>query len=138
MDYKNNFLHYFRKISDNIEKSGNAKLKDLGLTLAQGQVLGYLLDKKDNTATYKDVESILEVAQSSAASMISRLESRGFVRTYLDINDKRIKLLELTQSGKYCINSSRECIEELKKELFGKLSDEELETLMTLLQKITY
>lgn len=137
VDYNKNFLHCFRKISENIEKDGNAKLKDVGLTLTQGQVLKYLSDKEDNTATYKEVESILEIAQSSAASLISRLESKGFVRTFTDSADKRIKLLELTESGESCILASGKCIEELKQELFDKLTESEVETLMALLQKIT-
>lgn len=137
MGYDANFLHYFRKISEKIEKNGNVMLKDLGLTLTQGQALAYLLGKEGKTATYKDMEAALEVAQSSAANMISRLETRGFVRTFTGETDKRIKRLELTQLGEDSIIASEKCIEELKNGLFQKLSEDEIVTLMDLLEKIT-
>lgn len=136
MDFNNNFLHCFRRISENIEKNGNKKLKDLGLTLAQGQVLAYLFEKEDYSTTYKDLELVLNIAQSSTASLISRLESRCFIRTFTAVDDKRIKLLELTDLGKSCITSSKKCIDELKEELFINLSNEEVDTLMLLLKKI--
>ncbi|WP_409967500.1 MarR family transcriptional regulator [Bengtsoniella intestinalis] len=137
MAYDILFLRYFRQISEMIEKNGDAKLKDLGLTLTQGHILGYLRHKEDFTASYKEIESVSKVAQSSAASMIARLEARGFVKTFTDPSDKRVKLLSITELGKVSSDASHAHMEDLQKELFAKLTEEEVQALMESLRKIT-
>ncbi|MFI3168139.1 MAG: MarR family winged helix-turn-helix transcriptional regulator [Bacillota bacterium] len=137
MEYNNNFLHWFKQIGDMIEKNGNSKLNDFGLTLSQCHILAYLRHKEEFQASYKEIETISKVAQSSAASMISRLEARGFVKTFTAKTDKRIKLLELTEFGKSCVEATDKCMDELKNELFEKLTEGEKQTLFVLLSKIT-
>lgn len=137
MEYNNNFLHWFKQIGEMIEKNGNSKLKDFGLTLSQCHILVYLRHKEEFQASYKEIETISKVAQSSAASMISRLEARGFVKTFTAKTDKRIKLLELTELGKSCVEATAKYIDELENELFEKLTEEEKQTLFALLIKIT-
>ncbi|MFI3327307.1 MAG: MarR family transcriptional regulator, partial [Clostridia bacterium] len=67
----------------------------------------------------------------------SRLEARGFVKTFTANTDKRIKLLELTELGKSCVEATAKCMDELENELFEKLTEEEKQTLFALLIKIT-
>lgn len=136
MEYNKNFLHWFKLIGELIEKNGNAKLKDTGLTLTQCHILVYLKQKENSEASYKEIEAVSKVAQSSAASMISRLENRGFVETFTTKEDKRIKFLKLTELGKLCIEDTDKCMYDLKNELFKNLTEDEKLTLFTLLSKI--
>ncbi|WP_249028824.1 MarR family winged helix-turn-helix transcriptional regulator [Tannockella kyphosi] len=136
MRYEKHFLYCFRQISEKIEKKGNVKLKDLDLTITQGHILAYLRHKEEFQASYKEIEAVAKVAQSSAASMIARLEAHGFVRTFTNEADRRIKLLELTERGKSCTEAAGECMDELQEELFEKFTEKETETLFALLHKI--
>lgn len=130
-------LHHFKKIHDYVEKHGNAKLKEVGLTLAQGHILGYLKHCPEHKASLKELEKHMKVAQSTTAGMASRLEQNGFITIYLDSTDKRIKVVQLTELGMKSIESVKQSMKEIDKSLFSDLTEEEMATLKVLLKKVT-
>lgn len=137
MKHRNHILHHFKKTHDYVEKYGNAYLKDSGLTLAQGHIIGCLLNDEEHQATMKEVEKGMKVAQSTTAGMIARLESNGFVTTFSLPNDKRIKMVKLTQKGIDSTVRVEECMTRVENDLFRCLTKEEKETLEVLLEKVT-
>lgn len=130
-------LHHFKKIHDYVEREGNAQLKEVSLTLAQGHMLGFLKHSKDYRAPLKEIEKHMKVAQSTTAGMASRLESNGFVQIISDPEDKRIKIVELTDLGMTSIEHVRNSMHKIDEELFHDLTKEELEILKVLLKKVT-
>ncbi len=130
-------LHHFKKIHDYVEKQGNAKLKEFGLTLAQGHLLGFLKHSKDYKAPLKELEKHMKLAQSTTAGMASRLEHNGFVRIYSEPQDKRIKIVELTEKGLASIEHVKKSMNEIDNTLFADLTKEEMEILKVLLRKVT-
>lgn len=136
MKKEDHILHYFKKIHDNVEKSGNANLKECGLTLAQGHILVELRHSKDGRAPLKEIERCMKVAQSTTAGMVARLESHGFVETLSDPEDKRIKIVAITELGMESTRHVRASMERVEDKLFQNLSPEERKTLIQLLQKV--
>ena len=68
------------------------------------------------------------------SEMISKLENRGFVTREKDETDKRKVILKITEEGK---QKAQHCSKEEKaKKLYRGLSEEEQETLKTLLKKL--
>ncbi len=130
-------LHHFKMIHDYVEKQGNAYLKEVGLTLAQGHMLGFLKHSPDYRAPLKALEHHMKVAQSTTAGMATRLEQNGFVRIIPDPQDKRIKLVELTDKGLESIKFVKGSMRQIDNELFSDLTKEELEILKVLLKKVT-
>lgn len=130
-------LHHFKKIHDYVEKQGNANLKGVGVTLAQGHMLGYLRQQADFKAPLKELEKHMKVAQSTTAGMVARLEHNGFVEIFHDPHDKRIKIVGLTELGAVSIEEVQKSMEKIDKVLFKNLTDDELETLKELLTKVT-
>lgn len=130
-------LRHFKMIHDYVEREGNAQLKTLGLTLAQGHMLRILKHSKECTASLKELECCMKVAQSTTAGMASRLEHNGFVHIYSDSQDKRIKLVELTEKGLEATGGVKNSMQEIDNSLFTDLTSEEMETLKALLKKVT-
>ncbi len=129
-------IHYFKKIHDYVEKQGNAQLKEIGLTLAQGHMLGFLKHCEGYRAPLKEIENHMRIAQSTTAGMASRLESNGFVRIIPDSHDKRIKIVELTDRGAASIEEVKKSMRKIDEQLFSDLTEEELETLKVILEKV--
>lgn len=124
-------LKYFNEAC---EKYANASLKELDLTLAQGHVLK-LLKTRGNTAHLKELERSLNVAQSTAVGIISRLEKKGFIETKSDENDKRIKIVCLTKLGEEQTAFIKSKIESVENDILENFTDEEKETLRELIKK---
>ena len=99
----------------------------------QGRVLWY---KHNLCFKNKELESILNVAQSTCAGIINRLAAKEFVECFTKPNDKRIKLVHLTEAGEKYVRDVEQEIEELNDILYSGVSPEELDTLFSLLQKL--
>lgn len=136
MKQEEHILHYFKKIHDKVKKRGNANLKEVGLTLAQGHILGYLFHSEGYRASMKELERTAKVAQSTTAGMVARLEANGFVETATDPLDKRIKIVTLTEQGKESIKDVKRSMQQVEAELFVNFTEQELVELKILLEKI--
>ena len=83
-----------KKVHDEIEKKANAMLRQQDLTLSQMNVLMELEAIPDHQLTLKELEGLLHVAQSTAAGIVVRLEQKGFVESFTDENDRRVKKVD--------------------------------------------
>ena len=90
------YLHY------RLEKSVNNALRANDLTMMQVGVLMELRGADRQQRSMKELERIFEVAQSTVAGIVSRLEQKGFVEALVDAGDKRVKLVHLTDAGAAC------------------------------------
>ena len=88
-----------KQINDALERQANNSLRVDDLTMAQMGVL-LALDRTDSKQmTLKELERIIRVAQSTAAGIVSRLEQKGFVECFGSAEDRRIKVVRLSESG---------------------------------------
>lgn len=63
-----------------------------------------LNENADGTLTLKEIEHSLHCAQSTAHGLITRLEEKGFVISIGDPDDKRIRVVSITEKGiGYCV-----------------------------------
>ncbi len=91
-----------KQLHDRIEKSANNALRASDLTLMQVGVLMELRGADHQQQTMKELERTFGVAQSTVAGIVSRLEQKGFVEALVDVGDKRVKLVHLTDVGAAC------------------------------------
>ena len=80
-----------KQIHDGLEKQANNSLRPQDLTMAQVRVLIELRFAPERQMALKELERRLHVAQSTAAGIVARLEQKGFVESFGDANDRRIK-----------------------------------------------
>ena len=84
----------------------------------------------------KELADRAGINASSTSEVVNRLEDDGYLRREIDPSDRRATLLKLTELGEARANEIREEREAMFVELFGKLSDEEKDTLSALLDKM--
>lgn len=122
-----------KKINDMIEKGINHRLQELDLTFSQHHVLVYLERQENKTARLKELEKHFNVAQPTMAGIVVRLESKGLVRSSLLPEDRRVKVVTLTDSGSQLLHESFLSMRNGEKLLVSKLKDNEKEELGRLL-----
>lgn len=125
-----------KQISDELEKRANNGLRKSDLTMTQMNALLILRNNNEKPMPLKDLERALHVAQSTAAGIINRLEQKKFVESFGSFEDKRIKMVKISNLGiKYC-QTADERVELIEKEILSSLDDIEKQTLLELLKKV--
>ena len=125
-----------KKIHDEIEKQANALLRQQDLTLSQMNVLMELEAIPDHRLTLKELEGLLHVAQSTAAGIVVRLEQKGFVKSFTDENDRRVKKVAITPSGMECCKNAVSDVGRMETQLLSGLTEAEREQFRHLLEKV--
>lgn len=124
-----------KQIHNKLEKSANNSLREKGLTMMQVEVLITLNQTPEKQLSMKELERYFQVAQSTVAGLISRLEQKGLVEAVGDKNDKRVKLAHITAAGEACCEEAACNMEEAGAVLLRGFTEEEKELLDRLLLK---
>ena len=125
-----------KQIHDELEKRTNQALRSTDLTLAQLSALLALRERTDCQMTLKELEHTLHLAQSTAAGIAARLEQKGFIETFGNPDDRRIKILRMTESGKSCCQAADRGMVETELSLLSGLTETEKTILLSLLEKV--
>lgn len=137
MEHDNSCGFLLKQIHDTLEKNANNFLRDMDLTFAQSTVLLTLYDMPDQQISLKELEKILHVAQSTTARIVSKMEGKGFISSFGDDSDKRIKYIRLETLGAQCCNQAKLKIEEQEENILSSLTEAERMIFLNLLQKVT-
>ncbi|MEY8339391.1 MarR family transcriptional regulator [Lachnospiraceae bacterium 62-35] len=130
-DIQNGLL--IKQIHDRLEKRANNALRSKDLTLMQMSVLMILQKMPEKMLSMKEIERHFQVAQSTVAGIVARLEQKGFVEAFGDVADKRIKLVHMTPIGEACCEETAHYRNEAEETLLRGFSKEEQATLNSLL-----
>lgn len=124
--------YLIKLISDKLKVNADANLKRYNITLTQSRVFVFL-SSKGGQATQKEIEVFLEVAHPTVVGIVSRMEQKGYVTTWIDSNDKRIKNVKLTQQAEALGMDMEQDILDTEKKLLSSLSTEDIEQLRNML-----
>lgn len=125
-----------KQMHDSIVKESNNLLQSNDLTMAQIHLLLILSNDKNETCTLKELEKSLHVAQSTTVGLVKRLEQKGFLESYGDKDDKRIKLARITPAGLDVCKQAQENLIAVEQHLMDGLSDAEVGIFTELLKKM--
>lgn len=125
-----------KHIHDELAKQANNAMRKSDITMSQVMVLTALTNRLDKTISFKDLEKKLNLAQSTTAGLIKRMEQKGLVICLGDSDDRRIKLVKLTPKGESCHYASKEHMVMTEKSLISCLTKEEQEVFNSMLKKI--
>lgn len=120
----------FRKV-----KSELMHHQELGLTGPQFHMLTLIAQK--NTCNVSYLAEKLEVKPSAITVMIDRLVQSGYVERRHDEQDRRAVLLSVTERGSEVLAEARKRSREVLKKHLSVLSTDELEMLITILEKFS-
>jgi MarR family transcriptional repressor of mepA len=127
--------YLIKLINDRIEKLINNELRSINLTRSQ-MILLMRLSCYKGYSKLKDLEKILGVSQATLSGIVSRLEAKGLIKSLQDPGDRRVKLVELTESGRELAGKSRDKISSGSSFLKSRFTEEEYETLMEMLSRV--
>ncbi|MEE1113823.1 MAG: MarR family winged helix-turn-helix transcriptional regulator [Eubacterium sp.] len=125
-----------KMISDTLRSRGNAMMKEQNLTWSQVRVLIFV-EKNGGCVKQKELEDHLRVAHPTVVGLVKRLEQNGFLETSIDPDNRRNKILRITEMAR----KNRMIVEENRqasiKKMSENFSEEEEKELLRLLRKLS-
>ncbi|MGN1165710.1 MAG: MarR family winged helix-turn-helix transcriptional regulator [Lachnospiraceae bacterium] len=135
MDYKD-IGYFIKNIDEKLKKRADEDLKDHHLTLSQSVVITYLLEREDGLATQKEIEDRLNVSHPAVVGIVSRLEQNHHVTTWMDPQDRRNKMVQLTSQARTMGESMARLRAKWEKTMLSGFSPEEAKMLKGMLQRV--
>ena len=125
-----------KKASLKLERDAHRILAPLGLTLSQFKVIMVILLHYGNEARLADIETALTLTHPTALGIVDNLEREGFVTRVANPEDKRSRLICLTD--KTCSMKAKlyEAGDQIEEALCAPLSKNEREEFTSILKKI--
>lgn len=90
---------------------------------------------KDKT-TQKELVELFKVSEGYTAKILRKFEDKGYITRIEDPENRRQKIVELTQEGLKKTDELIELINEWETKITSKLSDDEIKTVKRLLFKL--
>jgi MarR family 2-MHQ and catechol resistance regulon transcriptional repressor len=109
-------------------------LRPMGVSSAGGLVLGQLRDH--GALSPSELGERLIVTRATVTGVVDSLERRGYVRRSPNPSDRRRVIVELTPRGLEVVGQVRTLIHRRERDWMAALTDEELDTFISLLQRI--
>lgn len=121
-----------KQITDKIKMSADASLKESNLTLAQVRVLEYILNK-GGKVTQKSIEDYLDVSHPTVVGIVTRMEKSGYLICYVDSENKRNKIVELTEQTTLISKEMQVKRNAQEEKILRGLTEEDVENLYRML-----
>jgi len=134
-------IHIGRKIiilSKRIHRKLDNDTSKYGITGVQSRILGFISRNSEKKDIFqKDIEEELDIRRSSVTSVLQLMEKNGYIQRVSVCKDARLKKIILTEKGTETQRNVRNLILEFEKSLADGLSDEELEILVSLIDRLS-
>lgn len=128
--------YLIKNINDKLKVKADNQLKEYDLTMTQSRVFAFL-ESKNGLATQKEIEVFLDVSHPTVVGIVSRMEKKGYLRTWIDEEDKRNKMVQLTEKALGIGTNLKEDMQKNEQKLLSPLSNEEIKSLRKMLIKIS-
>ena len=111
-------------ISDKVRQIADNNLKDHNVTLSQVRVLNFLW-RENGSCSQKQIEDFLQVSHPTVVGLVSRMEQSGYIQTSVSPDDKRNKIVTVTDSGMSLACELCRYMEDIDKRMLVGLTDEQ-------------
>lgn len=135
-DHDRDCVALIKHIDIKMTKRANERFDSYGVTFRQVRLLMLLRQMGAEDVPLKLLEKHLEVAQSTAAGIVVRLEKKGLVQGYVPADDRWQKFVRLTEKGRELCISIEKDLQEGERVLLVSLNEEEKARLYGLLEKV--
>jgi DNA-binding MarR family transcriptional regulator len=116
-------------------RGGAAPLLDLNLTMQQTKAL-VVLSLHDNALSGQALAKHLGVSLATLTGIVDRLVTQGLVTRREDAEDRRVRLVELTEEGRTIVENVRDAGLEQMRRLLRRLDDETLTAMELVLRRL--
>ncbi len=128
--------HLLRRANQAVVALFNARCGDSGLTPVQYAAMTAIAAETATDATR--LSEVIGFDKATLGSVIDRLERRGLVTRKAHPEDRRMKLVALTEAGRDALRQVQPLVEQSHRDFLEPLSAEEAETLLRLLTKLLH
>ena len=122
------------RTSDCLQRAGHRKIRPWGVTPTQYNVLRILRGSHPRGLTCSAIGDRMITAEPDITRLLARLKALMLIRQHRDRRDRRVIWTKISPSGLALLAEMDPTIQEMPKELLGHLSDEQLATLIRLLE----
>lgn len=127
--------YLLKAINDKLKVNADKDLKNHNLTLSQSRVLAFL-NSQGGSATQKEIEDFLEVSHPTVVGIVSRMEQNHHVTTWIDPQNRRNKMVQLTDTAHLIGKDMEQMINSQEAHLIHGLTPEQVEELKRMLMVI--
>lgn len=120
-----------RKVEEGKRQRGMADV-----TPMQIWIIGYLHDHRESNIYQKDIERDFTITRSTVTGILKIMEKKGYILRTTVPEDARLKKLVLTDKGNALLCNVHEHIRETESMMLQGMTEEEVETLICLLDKL--
>lgn len=107
------------------------------ITGSNGWILQFLAEHEGENVFQRDLQNSFSVTRSTISKVVKLMESKGLIRRESVFSDARLKKLVLTDRGREIHQLASAGNNELETRMTRGFSQEEMETLMSLLVRIS-
>lgn len=133
---KDEYIHEINSLQNNFNILVAEKYENkLDNQLTAKQVLMLELIKQGVTST-KGLADKLNVSASAVSQILNKLEDRGYVERKINSQNRRETILSLAEKTHQYFRNLSDLKHQINKEIYGKLSSNDLKQLKDILEKI--
>jgi len=133
-DPERSFGFLLHDVSRLLRKRFDRRARTIGLTRSQWFVMAHL--SRNEGLNQSALADILEIEPITLVHQLDRLENAGWIERRLDANDRRVRLLYLTELGREILGKMQAMGLETKAEAVSGLSAAEQDALIDTLTRI--
>lgn len=128
-------MHLFLKCNRLHHAKVESQVSALGLHRSQHGML--LTVNFNSNISQKELAKRMEISPAAVTVTLKKLEAQGFIKRFALESDTRVNNIEVTEKGKDIIEKTGAIFEKSDAETFDGFSDEELDTLLSYLSRIS-
>lgn len=131
--------HQLRVLSNRANRKAEAMIHEAmhhEVTRMQGQVIGYLCTHSDRDVFQHNIEAVFFINRSTASKMLTSMEQSGLITRTAVARDARLKKIVPTDKSFQLFHRILQGMDQFEQLLRTGLSEEEVEELLRLLQKV--
>jgi MarR family transcriptional regulator for hemolysin len=127
-------LETLTKVSRKMRTAFNQQVTARGLTYPRARVL-FRLTKKQNISQ-RDLACELELEQATIVRLLDRMEEHGLIERRPDANDRRAKLVALTDHGAEQARLVAAIADQIREQVFRDFDTGEMRIALAVLERI--
>lgn len=136
MKRKKGFGFLFKQIHLAFEMQRTQNMKSMGLTPAQMDILLFLSMRQREEITQKDIETALRLSNPTVTGILNRMEEKDMIRRVRKEEDKRCRLVQMTDKSRICMESLRQDMEQEEERLTKGMTSQQTEEFRNMLKMV--
>ena len=125
-----------KMIHKTFEERRNKHLLKYNLSSSQQEILFYLGFHEGEPIHQREIEKWFHLKNPTVTGILNRLEEKGFIVRKTKEDDKRFRIIELTEKSRCLMQEMREEMHQMDDKIYGCMTEEERRQFSELLERV--